>query len=429
MSFSFALQNLQLPTLQHTINVGEDSAQDCNLKEWKSNALNTLIALQDLLAQNDLTLTNDHVASVVAIAIPLISHDNLTTESMEAIASGIMTQLPSPTIEVVKRVLTQYIKPWFSKTPHSLINPISGRRLRRAAGGPSAAMDIYEDQEWKTAPAIASLLLWCIQQLKPEDYENVWHLIVPPTMTLIDDYESYYKLKGLTVVSELLKHVPPETLKHTGVDGLLISSLRTTMGHLHSPLSPEILRRSIPLLLRVIDLTTPVNSKRRFDEVCALLGDGIIGGVWIYASTEWATLETSVCALPDVLRELGIGSVRYLKAMISQLAHHLTSPMPQRSLSLQRASLDALEVLIDVCRPRICEWSGLILEGLARCWVLVQDNDSNDKGCPGLKPALRRVSLALSEACPSVIKNEYSRLLACDESMFRGLLSVEYHAR
>jgi Tti2 family len=154
-----------------------------------------------------------------------------------------MAQLPSPTIEVVERVLSQHIKPWFSKTPHSLVNPISGRRLRRAAGGPSAAMDMYEDQEWKTAPAIASLLLWCIQQLKvyvtflgrwyphtdlrllikPEDYENVWHLIVPPTMILIDDYESYYKLKGLNVISELLKHVPPETLKRTGVDGLLIS--------------------------------------------------------------------------------------------------------------------------------------------------------------------------------------------------------------
>jgi Tti2 family len=85
------------------------------------------------------------------------------------------------------------------------------------------------------------------------------------------------------------------------------------MGHLHTPLSPEILRKSIPLLLRLIDLTTPVNSKIRFDEVCALLGDGIIGGVWIYASTEWATLEASICVLPDVLRELGIGSVRYLK--------------------------------------------------------------------------------------------------------------------
>lgn len=42
-------------------------------------------------------------------------------------------------------------------------------------------------------------------------------------MTLLDDYESYYKLKGLIVVSELLNHVPLDILKRTGVDGLLIS--------------------------------------------------------------------------------------------------------------------------------------------------------------------------------------------------------------
>ena len=105
-------------------------------------------------------------------------------------------------------------------------------------------MDIYEDQEWKTAPGVPGLLLWCLQHLevkekhlfcircctadmrlpmKRGDYDHVWHLVIPPVMTLLDDYESYYKLKGLIMVSELLKHVPPETLKRTGIDGLLIS--------------------------------------------------------------------------------------------------------------------------------------------------------------------------------------------------------------
>ena len=59
--------------------------------------------------------------------------------------------------------------------------------------------------------------------MKRGDYDHVWHLVIPPVMTLLDDYESYYKLKGLIMVSELLKHVPPETLKRTGIDGLLIS--------------------------------------------------------------------------------------------------------------------------------------------------------------------------------------------------------------
>lgn len=95
------------------------------------------------------------------------------------------------------------------------------------------------------------------------------------------------------------------------------------MTHLHQPLSPEILRRSLPLLLRAIVLTTPVNSKSRFDALCALLGDDIIGGVWLYASTEWATLEASMRPLPDLLQELGIGSIRYLKVVLLACHHEL----------------------------------------------------------------------------------------------------------
>jgi Tti2 family len=180
--------------------------------------------------------------------------------------------------------------------------------------------------------------------MKPEDYEDVWHLVIPPTMIFLDDYESYYKLKGLIVVSELLEHVPPESLKRTGVDGLLVSvrqlsihlsvfftetpkSLKTTMTHLHSPLSPEILRRSIPLLVRVIDLTTPFDSKSRFDQLCTLLGDGILGGVWIYASTELDTVEASMIALPDVLQELGIGCVRYLKVKLPPCCCSFSCPI------------------------------------------------------------------------------------------------------
>lgn len=59
--------------------------------------------------------------------------------------------------------------------------------------------------------------------MKREHYENLWHLVIPPIMTLLDDYETFYKLKGVEVVSELLEHVPPELLRRTGVDGLLVS--------------------------------------------------------------------------------------------------------------------------------------------------------------------------------------------------------------
>jgi Protein of unknown function (DUF2454). len=55
------------------------------------------------------------------------------------------------------------------------------------------------------------------------DYERLWHLIIPPVMTLLDDYQAIYKLRGVEIVSEMLKKIPGELLKRTGVDGLLLS--------------------------------------------------------------------------------------------------------------------------------------------------------------------------------------------------------------
>jgi Tti2 family len=42
-------------------------------------------------------------------------------------------------------------------------------------------------------------------------------------MILLDDYDSGYKLQGVLVVAEMLKRVPADLLKRTGVDKLVFS--------------------------------------------------------------------------------------------------------------------------------------------------------------------------------------------------------------
>ena len=42
-------------------------------------------------------------------------------------------------------------------------------------------------------------------------------------MTLLDDYEVKFKLQGVELVSEMLKNVPAELLRRTGIDGLLFT--------------------------------------------------------------------------------------------------------------------------------------------------------------------------------------------------------------
>lgn len=42
-------------------------------------------------------------------------------------------------------------------------------------------------------------------------------------MTLLDDYEVPYKLRGTSIISRMLKSVPPDLLRRTGIDELIFS--------------------------------------------------------------------------------------------------------------------------------------------------------------------------------------------------------------
>jgi hypothetical protein len=59
--------------------------------------------------------------------------------------------------------------------------------------------------------------------IQSADWERLWHLVIPPVMTLLDDYEVVYKLRGITIISKMLKTVPPDLLRRTGVDDLIFS--------------------------------------------------------------------------------------------------------------------------------------------------------------------------------------------------------------
>ena len=102
-----------------------------------------------------------------------------------------------------------------------------------------------------------------------------------------------------------------------------IQSLNRALTFLHSPHTPDILRAAIPAVTNLIEGTTLPGSEQRFTQLCALLGDGVIGSVWMYSSEDADAIEASVDVLPILVRALGIGATRYLKVNFSTFTHHL----------------------------------------------------------------------------------------------------------
>jgi hypothetical protein len=111
-----------------------------------------------------------------------------------------------------------------------------------------------------------------------------------------------------------------------------------------------------------------------------LLGDGVIGNVWIYAPTEPESVEATLQVLPAVIEMLGIGCARYLKALIPQLTHPLLPSLVSPSRNMQFASLRALGVLINECSPQMHRWKSAILGAVAKCWVGIVDSDVDGPG-------------------------------------------------
>lgn len=53
--------------------------------------------------------------------------------------------------------------------------------------------------------------------------EMLWPLLVPPLLTLVDDYEPAFKLRGILAMADMLERVNPDLLRRTGLDVLVLT--------------------------------------------------------------------------------------------------------------------------------------------------------------------------------------------------------------
>ncbi|KAH7888171.1 hypothetical protein F5I97DRAFT_1926557 [Phlebopus sp. FC_14] len=175
------------------------------------------------------------------------------------------------------------------------------------------------------------------------------------------------------------------------------------------------------------------------------------------------TLVAAAQTLPSVFTALGIGGARFLKGIMPVLAEWLTLPIPipvcisdqssdsntvlaysqgscTSAYALHLASLSSLSVLMQTCAVRMGRWAPTVVDAISRCWVGCFDAHSESQRSHGpsetcaardrgdikafkfLRTRLREMAIALADVCPSVVVNEYLRLLEFDQVLFGGLV-------
>ncbi|KAI0352729.1 hypothetical protein OH77DRAFT_755501 [Trametes cingulata] len=420
-----ALEDLRVPKEFARYEDHSEAEIIVRLEQWKQNACNVLSALRETIRSNARDTRGEEHELVYCVS-SFDGEGPWVLDTSRTIARDILASFENAEIGLLERILRDLVKPIFAVNPHPSINAETGRKLARPAGGPMGHLDYLEGQEWKSHPELFNVISWCLSHTDSRSVERLWHLFIPPTMTYLDDYQAAYKLQGVGLASQLLEVAPPELLRRTGIDILLTTSLKTCLTFLHNSQTPDLIRSAARVYIRLVKYTTTPGSAAQFDLLCSLLGESIIGSVWVYASRDLDAIQASVDVIPDVVEALDIGASRYLKALIPQLVFPLIpGPGNDYSAAYKMTAVRALCSVITTCRPRIHKWRGAILEGILKCWVNLAETGPNTEGDPALQAELRTACAVLAEACrPAApeIDAEMRELLSLDPTLFGPML-------
>ncbi|KAH8830536.1 hypothetical protein DL96DRAFT_950624 [Flagelloscypha sp. PMI_526] len=431
MAISDLLQKCTIPSEYSFIrNIDRDNDQATailsKLAEFPSIAHLALTQILQLCQdESEVLIPADVVFTVSAF---YGDDDSWTTPECQATANSILALFIPLQNDVVRDILEGKIKPLFQRNLHPYLNATTGRKLSHPAGGREAMFDYQEEQTWKEHPGVLNTLSWLVQYLEPHLYEKCWHLLIPPIMTLLDDFDTTYKTRGAETVEKVLANVPRILLQQTGVHMLLSSSLKTCLAFIETDSSPRLLRSSIRAQVALNGLMHSSQSRAYFDKTCELLGDGIIGSVWTYAYNKPQALLATFDVLPLVVEHLGIGCIRFMKVIVQQLVQPLvisvsTPKTMALNKSLQKSSLRALRCVMLQMSPRIQRWKYTILDGICRCWILEQEISPDEE----LQNELQNTIDLLIRLCPSTFEQECRQIVVLDErfqALFRQSVTV-----
>ncbi|KAG8721617.1 hypothetical protein FRC08_011807 [Ceratobasidium sp. 394] len=387
---------------------------------WKESAFISLQRLKDVVVNKRHVFTTSERSKIISVASIFVGQDAFIDNRCKTVAHDCLDALGPLDSSTASQVLLEHLKPIFQSAVHPGVRQDTGR----VKHNPLDVQNMYDDQPWKTHGVGSwNVLVWVSSNIESESIESLWPLIIPPLLTLVDDHEPSYKLKGIMATDALLRKAPASLLRRTGIDELLFKALQGALQNLTSDQSPDLLRAAMPCYLALVDLVLPDDTAQRFDKLCELVTDTIVPG-WLYASSRAELMIASVEVLSPVVNALGTSSARFLKAFIPQLTENLLpkefSPV-ETTLALQLTSGKCLLVLMKNTRPRIAHWRHRILDAILRCWVDITDKPEQRNDA--LKELLVGLFGELLVSSGGLLEKELSTLKDLDAAMFSGLLN------
>ena len=341
---------------------------------------------------------------------------------------------------LVRHFLKLTIRPLFVKTKPTSVTDAGRKNTTTVLPKKMTAesMDDAVNKPWKSSKDASALALlrWCVRSLNEQLAEEVWPLVVPPLLTLVDDWEVKYKQLGAELMRSLLQATPPNLLARTGLGEVFADALMPCVAYLPT-ITPE--EEAIPLLHAVYPAllalarvrypaAVPANSKSTFADLSrqrTKLLDTIIRKGTIYGYTHCSNHPRIVTALfthlVPILNDLGIESVKHLKYILPMITETLSHPLADAQTETLLSATKALQAVVLNAWPRMTEHRGEVLKGLTLCWLKVADKEGED--AEALKWEMRQSVGMLRVAIERAVDFEADcTMLVETEPRLKGLL-------
>lgn len=292
------------------------------MANYRTHAINTLDQIETKMRGSGWdTLETEEQGNIMYPITRLYGVDQFTSADIRERIDRKSTVRQRLMLVITKRVdrtamalylLQNPIRKLFSN-PHPSINPANSRALSRPAGGADAHLDFHDTahQSFKspTAWGCYNCLSWAIAQLPDDMLEPKIGLILPPTLTLMDDFEPAWRGRGCKVLQGWVDRFPTEIMKRMGLDRLLLDSAIHTLSLHPNPPLPHVL----PLALSLTSQST--QGARRTERLSEIMDKSIVRG-WTYAppGIEGRPVLVNIAHQLDLMCDvMGTGVVRWLK--------------------------------------------------------------------------------------------------------------------
>jgi tRNA nucleotidyltransferase (CCA-adding enzyme) len=335
---------------------------------WMKDALDVVMAWQ---------LRNPHVKDPSEAIEEVKKHGELTS----ALASHFLKLTIRPLFVKAKpdNVTEQGRKKEKSALPAKMTSENSDERITKP----------WKSEKDKFALA---LLKWIVNSLEEKSTEQVWPLLVPPILTLVDDWETQYKQLGAELLHSLLRATSPTLLSRTGLGSVFEDALMPCLTYLPS-LTPEpdsvaILAATYPALFTLIKTRFPTTTStppkdpirlNRIKSLDTILRKGILHA-YAHSGQYPGITRILFLNLTPLLNDLGIDSVKHLQYILPMLSESLTQAAKARQTDLLMAALQALQAVIFNGWPRMEEHRVEIMKGVTIAWLILVESGKDDVG-------------------------------------------------